>query len=192
MNSLVNLYENILQESEEQDLKLAFDVLSRDIDQATQDAEDEVQEGVTTIIGLVLSGPFIVKMFGKFVRFLEKKIAQIKKEEPTQAGNRILAFADKFHHVIMIPFLKLAKLMVKEPAKQKKLANYMFHGTIGLLLIHGGIKIATALESATVNPALALDLAKNGVKSTELISGIKDIIRASMVKIGEDVGEFTS
>lgn len=187
---LITLYEQIITESDEQELKAAFDVLEKDIDQAVRNAKSDVSEEVSSIIGLVLSGPFIVKLFGKFIKYIEKKIAQFKREDPTQVGEKILNFAEKFHHIVMIPFEKLSKLLVKDQAKQKKLANYLFHGTIGILLLHGGYKLASKLTSDVINVNLALDLAKNGIKGAELTTGMKEIIKSSLIKVGEDVSQY--
>lgn len=190
MKQLIPVYEQIVEQSEEEVLKKAFLALDTSISGTAREVltSDDIKEGVATVLGLILSGPFIVKMFGKFILLLEKVIASLRKKDPTQNGQSIIKFSDKFHHIILKPFEKLAKMITKDISKQKKFANYMFHGVIGILLIHGGVSVAQHLASSKVNATLALDIAKNGIKSAELRTGIRELIQAAASEIGEDMG----
>lgn len=192
MVSLRKLYEQALYEDVDSELSAMFKSLESGVASTIKKTQEEQlkEGGAAGIIGLVLSGPFIIKIFGKFIKYAEKLIGKFKKAEPTTVGDRIIKFAEHAHHVVMIPFYRIAKVITNDTTKQKKFANYMFHGIIGMLLLHGGYTIVKNITSNVVNINLALDIAKNTVKGVELTSGIRNIMAGALAEIGEDVGEF--
>jgi len=172
---------------EKQFLK-GLDILSEDVVRICRN-KTLVNEGVSTVIGLLLSGPFIVKMFGKFVSFLQSSIDKLLKKylglglgEP-EIANKILEFAEKYHEKVMWIFEKVAGMMTKDPDKKELIAKLIFTGVMAGLLGHTLEEIVTTIKSTFFSSELLVQGMKAAIKTTEVIDGITAAMKAIAPKI---------
>ena len=144
-----------------------------------------------TVEKLALSAPFLLKMIGKIWTGLEKVVNKLTKQDPNpnSLGQKIIQFADKAHHKVMIPFEFIAKKVTNDPKKQKLIAEVMFLTIIGALLLQTGASVASNVAAKNFSTKLAVKTAKGAVKGAELGKGVvhvNDIVK-SIRQAAEDI-----
>jgi hypothetical protein len=171
----------------------AFSALESDVETAADEAEDKMSEAIDTIIGLILSGPFILKMFGRFIKFISKAIE--KKfgvgQAGTEAGEWLIHFAEKYHHVVMKPFEHVASKFTDDPAKQQKIALHLFNLVIAALLVYTGYSFMKKIQSAHYDWGAVWKVMKVHIKGAELWSNVKTLLAGAADEITVIVGEYT-
>lgn len=175
---LTEIYNGIITENIETEFEDAFEDALQVAKQELPKQETPAQEAIgTTAAGLALSTPFLIKMLGKLWIGLENVVNKLKKQDsnPESLGQRIVSFADKMHHKVMIPFEFIAKRATKDPKKQKLIAELIFLSTIGALLMHTGVEVGAKLAAKKFSPQLALKTAKGTVKGAEITKGVKNV-----------------
>lgn len=146
------------------------------VQRATKSIERRQNEALaSTVLGLVVSGPFIIKLIGKAVRRAERFFKANKNDEG-KVSQYILDFADHAHHELLKPFKLLASTFTDDPKKQKVFAEVMISGIIAILLVDSGLSLKKALASTDVNQSLVY-AAKSSIKSVELAPQIIELLK---------------
>lgn len=162
----------IMVESLEGELDQAFDIFTSDVEDALQSAEtnENLEEaGITGTIGLIMSGPFILKMIGKSMNFLYNKVMAIagKTPNPDTVGDAIIKFADKAHHKLLIPFEMIAKQFTSDKEKAHRAANIMFIGVIAILLVGTGVEAFDKIKAGSLD-GTGSKIVKSIIKGAEI------------------------
>jgi hypothetical protein len=169
---------NLLEQEEismDQYLKSAFDVLERDIKKALDSKEEvPVKEGIDSIIGLWLSGPYVVKVFGNFLKYLDKVVKHYNKKGIglEEIAEKIINFSEKYHHFVMKPFELLVSKFTKDKSAGKDLANLMFYTVVLVLLGKLGVDLGDAIASAKIDSGVVIKAVKAGIKGAEIWEGL--------------------
>lgn len=169
----------------EQDTDTEIDDLIGDLESSIQNAAALVNKrqneaAFTTALGLILSGPFLIKMIGKVVQKVQQKITG-----SSNAGDAIIEFSEKAHHALEKPFKMLAKTFTNDPKKQSMFAQVMIAGILAILLIDSGLGFAKYAKQLNIKSSLLYG-AKSAIKSTELRAMIPELgqfVRNIMTKV---------
>jgi hypothetical protein len=178
-----------------QDMRRAFSILEQDVHSNIGKIRNRrIDEGIDSIIGLVLSGPFIVKMFGKFVNYLDSLAKKYlnKGFGGDVIAKKIIEFADKYHHKILWPFEKVAEKFTSDPEKKEKIAELLLTGVIGAFLAVSLGSVFSAIKSSTLDSNALLQSMKSAIKSKEVVNGIRsslDDIIPEIVAIAKESGK---
>jgi len=182
---------NILLEREirltmlEVDFVKGLAILESDMVKACRNYKPQVNEGLSTVIGLWLSGPYVVKLFGKFVSYLDGIAQKYLKKGfgGKELSEKILEFAEKYHHKVMWIFEKVAGKFTKDHDKAEHIAELLYTIVIGALL---GQTVGDSFTSIT-NSGFSADVlakaAKASVKAGELITGVENAFKAFLPTI---------
>lgn len=161
--------------------------LEKNIKRGAQAVERRQNEAaVASVLGLILSGPFLVKILGKTLNVAIKFLTNNKDNE-SAVGNYLIALSEKMHHSLEKPFKLLAKPFTDDPKKQKIFAEIMIAGIIAILLIHSGAAAGTALSKMQVKKSLVYS-AKTSIKGTELgpqLKSLAQFARRVLVKVAK-------
>tara|TARA_Y100000389_G_C17469846_1_gene529327 strand:- start:6018 stop:6533 length:516 start_codon:yes stop_codon:yes gene_type:complete len=169
-------------------IDLELDKLADDLDSAVKRATTLVDKKqneavIASALGLVLSGPFLVKIIGNTINRAKKLIS--KSGDSSKIGDAIVSFSEKMHHVVERPFKLLAKTFTKDPTKQALFAQAMMASIIAILLVDSGLSFAKYVQKMNIKSSLIYG-AKSAIKSTELRGMIAELgifIRSLLTKI---------
>jgi len=159
------------------DIDLELDKLTGDLESAVKNATTLVAKKqneaiLTSALGLVLSGPFMIKIVGNTINKAKKLIS--KSGDSSKIGDAIVAFGDKMHHVTEKPFKLLAKTFTKDPKKQAIFAQALMAGIIAILLVDSGLSFAKYAQKMNIKSSMLYG-AKSAIKSTELRGMIAEL-----------------
>lgn len=151
------------------DFEDIIDQLERRIDKAADVLEKRQNESlIGSVLGLVISGPFLLKLLGKWLQPVEKFLKQNSKDQKLVTDS-IIEFADHMHHKLEQPLIKLASTFTDDTGKQRKFADAMMAGILAILIVDGGLTSIKALSNLEINTAV-LNSAKTSIKGAELAS----------------------
>lgn len=138
------------------------------------------EELISTVVGLWLSGPYIVKLFGKFVSFLDSIVKKFNNKGfgGEEMADKIFEFGEKYHHVVMKIFNLVASKFTKDPKKQEEIASVLFYSVLGCTAAMGVGHLTDAIKSAEVHPDIVATAAKTAIKAKELYDGITQGLKA--------------
>lgn len=162
-------------------LKSQMASLVKTIDTTLQDKTEEQNEGLLTVAGFAVAAPAIlglVAKFGKSAGSLINKVIGKKptaKEEEENWFNKLGKIADDLHHLYMSPLEKVVAKFVKDPTKAKKIAHFLFHVVVAVMLLASGATAIKALKSKEVSLA-TLETALAAVKGGEIKSYITKLL----------------
>jgi len=162
-------------------LKSQMNDLVKNIDSTLQDKTDEKNEGLLTVASIAVALPAIlglVSKFGKAASGIINKIMGKKPTEKEQEENwfaKLGKIADDLHHLYMSPLEKIVSKFVKDPTKAKKIAHFLFHVIVAIMLIASGVTAFKALKSEKISLA-TLETALATVKSGEIKSYISKLL----------------
>jgi hypothetical protein len=162
-------------------LKGEMNNLIGDIEDTLEDKSKEQKEGILTTAGFVLAVPAIlglVSKFGKMTTKLFKKVVGEKpndKKEAEQYFARLGKLADDLHHLYMKPLELLMAKFIKDPAKSKKVAHFVFHIIVAVMLLSAGVTAFKAIQSKEISLA-TLETALAAVKGGEIKNYITKLI----------------
>jgi hypothetical protein len=94
----------------------------------------QTESVVATTLGLILSGPFLLKIFAKVLAPVEDFFRK-NKNDSSSIVLKINEFAEEMEHKLEEPLIRLAKTFTNEESKQKKFADGII---AGLLIISAG------------------------------------------------------
>lgn len=151
------------------DFEDIVDQLERRIDKAADVLEKRQNESlIGSVLGLVISGPFLLKLLGKWLQPVEKFLKQNRKDQRLVTDS-IIEFAEHMEHKLEQPLIKLAATFTDDTDKQQKFADAMMAGILTILVVDGGLNSFKALGDLQINSAL-LNSAKTSIKGAELSS----------------------
>ena len=175
---------NIHNEITKRTLKEEIDDL--DVDSIVQDLEQKIDNAaniiakrqtesvIGTMVGVVLSTPFLLKLFAKILAPVEDFFRKNKNDE-SSIVLKINEFAEELEHKLEAPLVKLAKTFTDEESKQKKFADIVLAGILAILLADGGISSAKAIQNSQI-PHSILYSVKSAITGTELSAKLEGLI----------------
>lgn len=157
------------------DVEDVIDSLSTKIDQATASIQKRQNESIVgTVVGIILSTPFLLKMIGKIIEPVEIFLKK-NSDNKDLISTKINEFAEEMEHKLESPLIKLASTFSDELDTQKKFADSMIAGILAILLIDGGVSTIKAIKSSNISHSL-LYTAKSSITGTELSAKIGTLI----------------
>lgn len=156
------------------DFEDIVDQLERRIEKAADSIEKRQNESlIGSVLGLVISGPFLLKLLGKWLQPVEKFLKQNSKDQKLVTDS-IIEFAEHMHHKLEQPLIKLAATFTDDAGKQRKFADAIMAGILTILIMDGGITSFKAIQNSQVNVAM-LNAAKSSIKGVELSSKLASL-----------------
>jgi hypothetical protein len=143
--------------------------------------EQPTNEGLLTIASIAIALPAVmglVAKFGKAAGNIVNKVLGKKPDEETayqQWMTKLGHIADELHHLYMSPLESIIEKFVKDEAKAKKIANFLFHVIVAIMLISSGVTAFKALQSKNISLA-TLESALTAVKGGEIKSFIQNLV----------------
>jgi hypothetical protein len=155
------------------DLKGQMSALLGGIEDAAEKENKDQKEGVATIAGIALALPAILGLISRFGKaasgiirrnFGSKPTDQNEAEKYFQQMGRV---ADELHHLYTKPLELVVRRFIKDEAKAKKVAHFIFHVIIGIMLLSAGITAFKAIQSKEISLA-TLETALAAIKGGEI------------------------
>lgn len=162
-------------------LKTQMGSLVNTINTTLQDKTEEQNEGLLTVAGLAVAMPSILGLVAKFGKGAGSIINKIigkkptKKEEEQNWFNKLGKIADDLHHLYQAPLENVVKKFVKDPIKAKKIAHFLFHVIVAVMLLASGVTAVKALKSKEISLA-TLETALAAVKGGEIKNYISKLL----------------
>ena len=162
-------------------LKSQMGSLVKTIDTTLQDKTEKQNESLLTATGLAVAMPAILGLVAKFGKSAGTVINKVigkkptKKEEEENWFNKLGKIADDLHRLYQAPLENVVKKFIKDPAKAKKVAHFLFHVIVAVMLLASGVTAVKALQSKEVSLA-TLETALAAIKGGEIKSYISKII----------------
>lgn len=149
------------------DFEDIVDQLERRIDKAADVLQKRQNESIIgSVLGIIISGPFILKLIGKFLLPVEKFLRQNKGNQKLVMDS-VIEFAEHMHHKLEQPLMKLASTFTKDTATQQKFTDAFMAGLLAILIVDGGISSIKSLQNLQMDKSL-LYTAKTSIKGAEL------------------------
>jgi len=164
-------------------LKSQMSSLLSKIDNTLEDKTQEQNESALTIASIALATPALLGLVARFGKEASNVIKRIKGDKPTDPGEAETWFedlgkvADQLHHLYMAPLKAIVKKFIKDPIKAEKLASFLFHVIVGIMLLASGAGAIKALKSKEISMA-ALESALSAIKGGEIKQYINKLISA--------------
>jgi hypothetical protein len=162
-------------------LKTQMGSLVKTIDTTLDDKTKEQNESLLTVASLAVAMPAIlglVAKFGKGAGAIINKVIGKKptaKEEEENWFNKLGKIADDLHHLYQLPLENVVKKFVKDPIKAKKVAHFLFHIIVAVMLLASGVTAVKALKSKEISLA-TLETALATIKGGEIKNYIAKLI----------------
>ena len=172
------------------DLKGQMSALLGGIEDALEDKSKEQKEGATLVTSFVLATPAILGLIARFGKSVDGIVRRVmgKKPKPDSQGkfgvlqsdadkyfSQMGRVADELHGLYMKPLELIIRRFVKDEAKAKKIAHFVFHVIIAIMLIASGITAVKAIQSKELSLA-TLETALTAVKGGEIKSYITKLL----------------
>ena len=154
-------------------LKSQMGSLIHNIDTTLDDKTKEQKEGVLTVASLAIALPAILGLIAKFGKAATNIVNKVVGKKPTNQSDTEKYFqqmgrvADELHHLYMKPIEILMRKFIKDPAKAKKVAHFLFHVIVAVMLLASGVTAIKALQSKEISLA-TLETALATVKGGEI------------------------
>jgi len=155
------------------DLKGQMSALIGGIEDELEDTSKEQKEGVLTVASIGLAMPAILGLVARFGKAATSIVKRVMGGKPTNQGDIEKYFqqmgrvADELHHLYMKPLELVVKRFVKDPIKAKKIANFIFHVIVGIMLLASGVTAVKAIQSKELSLA-TLETALTAIKGGEI------------------------
>jgi drug/metabolite transporter (DMT)-like permease len=162
-------------------LKSQMSSLIRNMDTTLTAKTKEQKEGVLTVASVAIALPAILGLIAKFGKAATNIVNKVIGKKPTEQGDVEKYFqqmgrvADELHHLYMKPLEILMKKFIKDPAKAQKVAHFIFHVIIGLMLLSAGVTAFKAIQSKNLSLA-TLETALASIKGGEIKNYISKLI----------------
>ena len=163
------------------DLKGQMSALLGGIEDALEDNSKDQKEGIVTTASIALALPAILGLVARFGKTVTNIVNRTLGKKPTDQGEAVKYFqqmgriADELHHLYMKPLELVIKRFVKDEAKAKKIAHFLFHVIVGIMLLASGITAVKAIQSKELSLA-TLETALTAIKGGELKSYITKLL----------------
>ena len=162
-------------------LKSQMGSLLSNIEDTLEDKTQEQKEGLLTVASIAIAMPSILGLISKFGRAASSLVKKIKGSKPTDTEDAKVWFedlgklADQLHHLYMRPLEAIVGKFVKDPTKAKKIAHFLFHVIVGIMLLASGAGAVKALQSKEISMA-TLEAALSAIKGGELKQYITNLL----------------
>jgi hypothetical protein len=162
-------------------LKSQMSSLIRNIDTTLTDKTKEQKEGVLTVASVAIALPAILGLIAKFGKTATSIFNKIVGKKPTEQGDVEKYFqqmgrvADELHKLYMKPLEILMRKFIKDPAKAQKVAHFVFHVIIGIMLLSAGVTAFKAIQSKNLSLA-TLETALASIKGGEIKNYIAKLL----------------
>ena len=162
-------------------LKSQMGSLLSNIEDTLEDKTQEQKEGLLTVASIAIAMPSILGLISKFGRAASSLVKKIKGSKPTDTEDVKVWFedlgklADQLHHLYMRPLEAIVGKFVKDPTKAKKIAHFLFHVIVGIMLLASGAGAVKALQSKEISMA-TLEAALSAIKGGELKQYITNLL----------------
>jgi hypothetical protein len=162
-------------------LKSQMSSLIRNIDTTLTDKTKEQKEGVLTVASVAIALPAILGLIAKFGKTATNIVNKVIGKKPTEQGDVEKYFqqmgrvADELHKLYMKPLEILMRKFIKDPAKAQKVAHFVFHVIIGIMLLSAGVTAFKAIQSKNLSLA-TLETALASIKGGEIKNYISKLI----------------
>jgi hypothetical protein len=154
-------------------LKSQMSSLIRNIDTTLTDKTKEQKEGVLTVASVAIALPAILGLIAKFGKTATNIVNKVIGKKPTGQSDAEKYFqqmgrvADELHKLYMKPLEILMRKFIKDPAKAQKVAHFVFHVIIGIMLLSAGVTAFKAIQSKNLSLA-TLETALASIKGGEI------------------------
>lgn len=162
-------------------LKSQMSSLIRNMDTTLTDKTKEQKEGVLTVASVAIALPAILGLIAKFGKAATNIVNKVIGKKPTQQGDAEKYFqqmgrvADELHKLYMKPLEILMRKFIKDPAKAQKVAHFIFHVIVGLMLLSAGVTAFKAIQSKNLSLA-TLETALASIKGGEIKNYIAKLL----------------
>jgi hypothetical protein len=162
-------------------LKSQMSSLIRNMDTTLTAKTKEQKEGVLTVASVAIALPAILGLIAKFGKAATNIVNKVIGKKPTEQGDVEKYFqqmgrvADELHHLYMKPLEILMKKFIKDPAKAQKVAHFIFHVIVGLMLLSAGVTAFKAIQSKNLSLA-TLETALASIKGGEIKNYIAKLL----------------
>jgi hypothetical protein len=162
-------------------LKSQMGSLIRNMDTTLTAKTKEQKEGVLTVVGLAVAMPAILGLIAKFGKTATNIVNKVVGKKPTEQGDAEKYFqqmgriADELHHLYMKPIEILMRKFIKDPAKAQKVAHFIFHVIVAIMLLASGVTAFKALKAKQLNLA-TLETALASIKGGEIKNYITKLL----------------
>jgi len=162
-------------------LKSQMSSLIRNIDTTLTDKTKEQKEGVLTVASVAIALPAILGLIAKFGKTATNIVNKVIGKKPTGQNDvekyfqQMGRIADELHNLYMKPLEILMRKFIKDPAKAQKVAHFIFHVIVGLMLLSAGVTAFKAIQSKNLSLA-TLETALASIKGGEIKNYISKLI----------------
>jgi hypothetical protein len=162
-------------------LKSQMSSLIRNMDTTLTAKTKEQKEGILTVASVAIALPAILGLIAKFGKAATNIVNKVVGKKPTNQSDAEKYFqqmgrvADELHHLYMKPLEILMKKFIKDPAKAQKVAHFVFHVIIGIMLLSAGVTAFKALQSKNLSLA-TLETALASIKGGEIKNYIAKLL----------------
>jgi len=162
-------------------LKTQMSSLIHNIETTLNDKTKEQKESILTVASLALALPAILGLVARFGKAATNIVTKVLGKKPTQQNDAEKYFqqmgriADELHHLYMKPIEILMKKFIKDPVKAQKVAHFVFHVIIGIMLLASGITAFKALKAKEISLA-TLETALVSIKGGEIKNYITKLL----------------
>jgi hypothetical protein len=162
-------------------LKSQMSSLIRNIDTTLTDKTKEQKEGVLTVASVAIALPAILGLIAKFGKAATNIVNKVIGKKPTEQSDVEKYFqqmgrvADELHKLYMKPLEILMRKFIKDPAKAQKVAHFIFHVIVGLMLLSAGVTAFKAIQSKNLSLA-TLETALASIKGGEIKNYIAKLL----------------
>lgn len=162
-------------------LKSQMSSLIRNMDTTLTAKTKEQKEGVLTVASVAIALPAILGLIAKFGKTATNIVNKVIGKKPTEQGDVEKYFqqmgrvADELHKLYMKPLEILMRKFIKDPAKAQKVAHFIFHVIIGLMLLSAGVTAFKAIQSKNLSLA-TLETALASIKGGEIKNYIAKLL----------------
>jgi hypothetical protein len=162
-------------------LKSQMSSLIRNMDTTLTAKTKEQKEGVLTVASVAIALPAILGLIAKFGKAATNIVNKVIGKKPTEQGDVEKYFqqmgrvADELHKLYMKPLEILMRKFIKDPAKAQKVAHFIFHVIVGLMLLSAGVTAFKAIQSKNLSLA-TLETALASIKGGEIKNYIAKLL----------------
>jgi hypothetical protein len=162
-------------------LKSQMGSLIRNMDTTLTAKTKEQKEGVLTVASVAIALPAILGLIAKFGKTATNIVNKVIGKKPTEQGDAEKYFqqmgrvADELHHLYMKPIELLMRKFIKDPTKAQKVAHFIFHVIVAIMLLASGVTAFKALQAKQLNLA-TLETALASIKGGEIKNYITKLL----------------
>lgn len=163
------------------DIKGQMSALLGGIEDAAEEKNKEQKEDVGTTVGLVLALPAILGLIARFGKATSGIIRRKFGTKPTEQSDSEKYFyqmgrlADELHRLYMKPLELIVRRFVKDKTKAEKVAHFIWHVILGVMLLSAGVIAVKAIQSRNISLA-TLETAIASIKGGEVKNYINKLL----------------